>query len=145
MTRQDPAIPGDPTKWRRDASLFTLATAIWMMIAMGCSQVPPPIAGEMTADDLISALDDERPAVRCVAIRKLGKIGDKDRDALPAVFGSLSDEDSTVRKEAIYVVLRNWPASRDALPLLEAMKERDDDSEIRKIATEVHQKLVAKK
>ena len=57
------------------------------------------------------------------------------------VINALADNDATVRREAIYAVARNRSVSRDGLPLLKEMRDKDTDSTIRKIASEAYENL----
>ena len=113
----------------------------FIFLEMGCGSSEPPIAGGKTSEHWIEELQNEKVAVRIEAVKKLGNIGSKDPDALPAVFEALLDKAPAVRKEAIYAVVRNRSASREALPLLEEMKDADRDAKIRKIADEAYRNL----
>ena len=74
--------------------------------------------------------------MRIKAVKKLGNIGSKDAEALPGIYQALEDSSPLVRKEAIYAIVRTYPASKEALPSLEEMITNDPDESIRKIADE---------
>ncbi len=123
-----------------------VGTMLLLYTVLGCGgPKPPAIAGGKTTAQWIKALGDQEVAVRTEAIKKLGNIGSKDREALPAIMIALADAAPAVRREAIYAVVRNWPASREGLLVLKEMQENDGDPDIRKIAEEAHGNLIAKK
>ena len=124
---------------------FWFLIAVVVFMAAGCGRSQPLISGGKTPDDWINVLHDESVGARVEAVRKLGNIGDRHPNALPAVFDVLTDDSPAVRKEVIFAIVRTWPASRDALPLLEQVKENDDDSAIRKLAAEAYLNLTARK
>jgi len=119
-------------------SLFLIAVLVF---EVGCGPSQPPIAGGKTTEHWIEELKNEKIEVRVEAVKKLGNIGSKDPEALPAVFEALSDSTPAVRKEAIYAVVRNRSASAEAWPILEEMKDNDQDKDIRKIAGEAFHNL----
>ena len=114
---------------------------VFLLFVTGCGPSTPPVAGGKSVEHWIEALQDKDPSVREKAVKKLGNMGDKDQSAMSAVFDALSDPAPSVRKEAIYAVVRNRQASRQALPFLDEMKEHDEDAEIRKIADEAYGNL----
>lgn len=112
-----------------------------LVVLLGCGSNEPLISKGKLPSDWVEDLRHDDPAVRVTAVKKLGNIGQRDPDALPGIYEALSDASATVRKEAIYAVVRTFPASREALPILEQMIVDDPDESIRKIASEAHQNL----
>lgn len=124
---------------------LTILAIAFFSLGLGCGKSPPPVSGGKTTEQWVNALHNEDPKVRLEAVKKLGNIGSKHDAALNAVYEALTDDMPLVRQEAVYAVVRNWPTSRDALPILEAMKTQDEDPKIRKIAEEAHKNLTAGK
>ena len=118
--------------------------SVVLFVGIGCGPSQPPIAGGKPLEHWLEKVHDKEAAERVEAVKKLGNIGIKSERGLSAICESLSDPAPSVRKEAIYAVVRNWPASRNALPVLEEMKEKDDDTAIRKMAEEAHANLKEK-
>ena len=85
---------------------------------------------------------DEDPKTRLEAIEKLGNIGKKSESALSAIVDALGDANSSVRKVAIFAVVRNQSSCQWAFPILKQMSEKDESSEIRALAGEAHRNLV---
>jgi len=111
------------------------------MLVAGCSKSPPAIAGGKSVEHWLSVLRGPDAKERIEAVRKLGNIGTKDKAALPAAFTALTDPEPAVRKEAIFVAVRNRRGSGPAMPVLARMKTEDPDSEIRRLAEEAHGNL----
>ena len=73
--------------------------------------------------DLIRALRSEVPATRLRAVKDLGRLGWLAREALPALVGSLDDEDAKVRESTAHAIGQMGP---DALPTLSGMLDHLD-------------------
>lgn len=114
-------------------------------VLVGCGKPAAPVSRGKTTQDWINALAVEDAAMRAEAVKKLGNIGSRDPAALPAAFKALFDPVPAVRREAIFVVVRTWPASRETLPRLKELSEGDEDPEIRKMAAEAYENLSARK
>jgi len=119
--------------------------AVVLFVGIGCGPSQPPLAGGKPLEHWLEKIHDKEAPERVEAVKKLGNIGNKSPRALPAVFEALSDPAPAVRKEAVYAVVRNWPASRSALSTLAEIKEKDEDTDIRTIASEAYENLTTKK
>ena len=117
---------------------------IILLAAIGCGPSRPSSAGGKPVEYWLEKVHDKEDSERIEAVKKLGNIGKQSPKALPAIVNALSDPIPSVRKVGIYAVVRNWPASRIALPRLEEMKEKDEDADIREIAEEAYGNLKRK-
>lgn len=111
------------------------------LLSFGCGTSPPPIAGGKPVEHWLAAAHDPDAKVRTEAIRKLGNIGRKQSSALDAVFNALADTEPSVRREAIFAVVRNRSEFPSALPILARMQTEDPDPQIRALAEEVRRNL----
>jgi HEAT repeat protein len=95
-------------------------------------EVLEEVGGSHALDLLPVALRNNKPEVRCRAVRALGKLGD--RAALDPLVSALSDPDGDVRRLTVEA-LAQFDASRAVEPVLRMLS--DERSDIRQQAAEV--------
>ena len=120
---------------------FSVAAVGLAVLASGCGQTQPTLAGGKPVSHWLQALQDPDPKVRKTAVSKLGNVGTADPAALPAVIGSLKDPDAGVRCAAILALVRSGPASEEAIPTLTEMQRNDRDAQVRSYAAQALEKL----
>jgi HEAT repeat protein len=112
-----------------------------VVLASGCGQAQPTLAGGKPVSHWLKALQGPDPKVRKTAVTKLGNVGTADPAALPAVIGSLKDPDAGVRCAAILALVRSGPAAGEAIPTLAEMQRDDRDAQVRSYAAQALEKL----
>src|SRR5262249_7877407 len=118
----------------KSIGLVALVIALW-----GCGQTLPPMAGAKWA----AALRDSSAKARKKAAFTLGNIGPSDSAVVPALVTALGDADGGVRCQAILALVKCGPEGRQAIPLLEGLKEKDPDTKVRQHAARAIEQLSA--
>jgi len=110
------------------------------LLASGCAQAPPTLAGGKPVSYWVEALKDPDPKLRKTAVSKLGNIGSSDPAAFPAVCEALKDSDATVRREAILALVKFGAAAGEAIPTLTEL-QHDPDAQVSEYAGKALRKL----
>jgi HEAT repeat protein len=120
---------------------FSVVVVGLAVLASGCGQAQPTLAGGKPVSHWLQALQDPDPKIRKTAVTKLGNVGTADPAALPAVLSSLKDPDAGVRRAAILALVKSDAAAGKAIPTLTEMQRNDRDAQVRSYAAQALAKL----
>jgi HEAT repeat protein len=101
---------------------------------LGCGKAEPVLSGGKPVGYWVEALQSPEPRLRKEAAFKLGNAGLVEPTVFPAVVATLKDTDPQVRAEAVKALVKYGRAAREALPVLEEMRQRDTDPSVRTVA-----------
>jgi putative membrane-bound dehydrogenase-like protein len=90
------------------------------------------VLGALTPENVVAALADPHPAVRCEALRQSESLAGRSEAVFTAVAALALDSDATVRLQAAFS-LGAWPAEKSE-PMLRQLAARDDADELLRIA-----------
>jgi HEAT repeat protein len=107
------------------------------LAAGGCDKAQPTLAGGKPVSHWVEALKSKDPKERAKAVEKLGNAGNADGTVLPALLDALRDPDAHVRHAAVLALPKLGADSREALPVLTEMKQKDKDALVRDVAGKV--------
>ena len=106
-----------------------------LLFAAGCGSPDAPLtAGGQPVAHWVGELARPDAKARAKAVRELGRVGNADPAALPAVAGALKDRDAAVRAAAVTALLNLGPAAAAALPALTELAAKDADPAVRALA-----------
>jgi len=119
-------------KRNRTATTFILLS----MVASGCHREErgPILSGGREVKSWLADLHDPKPAVRRIAVLKLGNVGDADPSVAGALAEALQDKDAVVRRDAIRALAKLTKPSDAIKTQLKLMSEDDRDSLVRDYA-----------
>ena len=101
--------------------------------AFALGQIGPAAKDAVPA--LVEALQDVSPNVRLSSAYALGQIGLASSQAVPALIETLKDENRLVRSSVATALGKIGPAAKQALPELLNTALRDQDGNVRELAT----------
>jgi HEAT repeat protein len=89
----------------------------------------------VTMPGAIAELGDADAVVRALAASRLGDIGPRAAEAVPALIGCLADREAEVRRASAIALGQLGPKAEVALPALAKLAESDPDERVRRAAT----------
>jgi HEAT repeat protein len=102
----------------------------WAVLTLAL--IGPDAAG--ASDDVLACLKDDDADVRYKAVYALGKLGVKSDAVLDGLVRALGDKDNTVKTTAIDVLGKIGPPSKDSLPMLAKLADKESPAEVRTLA-----------
>jgi HEAT repeat protein len=84
--------------------------------------------------DVLACLNDDDPDVRYKAVYALGKLGVKSDAVLDGLVKALGDMDNTVSTTAIDVLGKIGPPSKESVPMLARLADKDSPPAVRTLA-----------
>lgn len=107
----------------------------------GCKKAQPTTVGGKPVSHWVQAIHASDPKLRKQAVFKLGNFGPSDPAVYPTLLDALTDSDAKVRCEAILSLLKLGTCSKEAIPVLTEVQNRDGNSTVRDYATKALERL----
>lgn len=113
-----------------------LIIAVALTLVAGCSKEDrgPLLIGGRELKSWLTDLHDLKPIVRRQAVLKLGNVTESDPAVGEALAAALSDKDATVRREAVFAVVKLKQPAPEIVLRLETMGRNDPDPKVRDAA-----------
>jgi HEAT repeat protein len=122
-----------------------IAGAIALAVVWGCAKEErgPLLIGGRELKSWLDDLHDPKPSVRRQAVLKLGNVGQADPAVAEGLAAALGDQDATVRREAIFAVVKLKQPAAAIIERLEVMGRNDRDLKVREAASRAASRLSA--
>jgi len=117
------------------AKSVTLALALALVWGCAKEERGPLLVGGRDLKSWLMDLQDPKPPVRRQAVLKLGSVVEADPAVAEGLAAALGDQDATVRREAVFAVVKLKHPGSAIIMRLETMSRNDRDAQVRDAAS----------